>query len=340
MTQIIENKNIIENIIKNIDIKLSTFGFATYCDFCFCNRIQGTFPNNFILDHDILNKIKYGDKIFLNWEQKNFYLFELLQSLKQRKLKVFFLILHEPYLTYNDYMSILPFSLHLLTTNNWLDNPRVHNLPIGIRDGEEVFPSHKGFSQKPLLEYMNFNNNNNNNNNNNCTNLNSNKNILCLLCFTTYNWCAQDRNVCYDILHNKSFVENLNIQNFDSLELDLKYKDKNPSCCGRVPLKYNYEKTLESYFVLCPTGLGEATHRFFETILLGSIPIVKKTNFAFDKLYKLFPCLVVDDWNHVTEEYLLSKKDECYSYLNEFNKKYVNYYNNIDLLFDLVIEYL
>ncbi len=163
-------------------------------------------------------------------------------------------------------------------------------------------------------------------------NNNNNKNILCLLCFTTYNWCAFDRNVCYDILHNKSFIENLNSQTFDKT-------NKNPNC-GRVPLEANYHATLQSYFVLCPTGLGQATHRFFETIMLGSIPIVKKTNTSFDKLYNVFPCLVVDDWYQVTEHFLLSKKQECYEYLDKFNEKYPNYYNDIDLLVDLTIQYL
>lgn len=275
-------------LISKIDIKLSTFGFATYCNFCFCNRIQGSFPNNFILNKSILNLIKYGDKLFLNWSQKDFYLFELLQYLKSKNLKVFFFILHEPFLSFNDYLQLLPFTIHILTTNNWLENPRVHNLPIGIRDGEEVFNAHNGFSQKSLLQFT-FEKETRNH-----------KHILCLLCFTTYNWCAFDRNICYEILHNKSFIENLNSQTFDKTNI-------NPNC-GRVPLEYNYQKTLQSHFVLCPTGLGQATHRFFETIMLGSIPIVKKTNTSFDKLYNLFPCLVIDDWYQVTEDFLRSKK--------------------------------
>ena len=317
-------------LIPKIDIKLSTFGFATYCDFCFCNRIQGVFPNNFILDKSILNEIKYGDKLFLNWSQKDNYLFELIETLNSKNLKVFFFILHEPTLSLNDYLQLLPFTIHILTTNNWLENPRVHNLPIGIRDGEEVLYAHSGFSQKTLLKFIN------NDINNDKFMFESidrnNKNILCLLCFTTYDWCAFDRNSCYEILHNKSFIENLNIQTFDKT-------NKNPNC-GRIPLEYNYYKTLLSHFVLSPTGLGQATHRFFETIMLGSIPIVKKTNTSFDKLYSLFPCLVIDDWYQVTEDLLLSKKKECYEHLDKFNQKYPNYYNNIDLLVDLTIQYL
>ena len=320
-----------KTLIPLIDIKLSTFGFATYCDFCFCNRIQKTFPNPFILDSNILKNIKYGDKCFLNWSQHQYYLPQLLQELKSRDLKVFFIILHEPFLRFEDYLKILPFSIHILTTNNWLDNQRVHNLPIGIRDGEEIFSAHNGFSQKLLLKHMRIFLNNNNNNEL-LKKERNNKNILCLLCFTLYNWCAEDRTFCYEVLNNKWFVENLNAQTFDSININ--------SNCGQVPLEVNYEKTKQSHFVLCPTGLGQATHRFFETILLGSIPIVKKTGNAFDKLYSIFPCLVVDDWYQVTEQFLFSKKDECYILLDNFYKKYPNFYNDIELLFDLTIQYL
>ena len=51
-------------------------------------------------------------------------------------------------------------------------------------------------------------------------------------------------------------------------------------------------------------GNGVATHRFFEAIYLDDI-IVKKTYTAFDSLYKAFPCLEVDEWEEVTQEYLI-----------------------------------
>lgn len=307
-----------------VDIKLSSFGFATFCDFYFCNRVQGTFPLPFQLDNTSLNKIKYADKLFLNFldNQKNYYLPQLLHYLKSKNLKVFFFILYEPSLDFNEYINLLPYALHILTTNNWIDSPIVHNLPMGIRDGEEVFSAHKGFSQKTLLQFMKFNTLQNR----------INKNILCLLCFTTYTWCAEDRNLCYNILNNKSFITNLNSQTFEESNAN--------SCCGKVPLEYNYQKTLESHFILSPTGLGQATHRFFEAIMLGSIPIVKKTNTPFDKLYNFFPCLIINDWYEITEPFLKSNINQCYQKLDEFNHKYPNYYNDIDLLFDITIQHL
>ena len=39
---------------------------------------------------------------------------------------------------------------------------------------------------------------------------------------------------------------------------------------------------------MSPRGNGEDCHRFYEAIYLDSIPIVKRTNTPFDKLYNAF----------------------------------------------------
>jgi hypothetical protein len=62
-------------------------------------------------------------------------------------------------------------------------------------------------------------------------------------------------------------------------------------------------------FVLCPTGNGPDSHRLWETLYLGSIPIVKRRdNYIFyeDKL----PIVFVDDYNEINKEFLYQKKIE------------------------------
>lgn len=53
-------------------------------------------------------------------------------------------------------------------------------------------------------------------------------------------------------------------------------------------------------FELCPEGNGLDTHRFYEALYLNTIPIVKKN--SLESLYRKFPCVIVNEWNEITEE--------------------------------------
>lgn len=56
-------------------------------------------------------------------------------------------------------------------------------------------------------------------------------------------------------------------------------------------------------FVLCPDGNGIDTHRLWECLYLGAIPIVKRgINVGF---YRDLPICTVDDWHEISEEFLL-----------------------------------
>ena len=55
-------------------------------------------------------------------------------------------------------------------------------------------------------------------------------------------------------------------------------------------------------FVVCPDGNGIDTHRLWETLYMGSIPIVKKgVNTSF---YSDLPICFVNKWEDITREYL------------------------------------
>ena len=53
-------------------------------------------------------------------------------------------------------------------------------------------------------------------------------------------------------------------------------------------------------FELCPEGNGLDTHRFYEALLLNTIPIVKRN--SLESMYIQFPCVIVDDWKEITKE--------------------------------------
>jgi len=61
-------------------------------------------------------------------------------------------------------------------------------------------------------------------------------------------------------------------------------------------------------FCFCPQGNGIDTHRFWECLYLGGIPVVKKE--INSNFYAQLPVLFVDNWEIITEEYLNSKYAE------------------------------
>lgn len=59
---------------------------------------------------------------------------------------------------------------------------------------------------------------------------------------------------------------------------------------------------------LSPRGNGFDCHRTWESLYLNTIPIV--WNSTLNPLYLDLPIIVINDWNEITEEYLLAKLKE------------------------------
>jgi len=67
-----------------------------------------------------------------------------------------------------------------------------------------------------------------------------------------------------------------------------------------------YTTLKKTKFVICPPGNGRDTHRVYETLFYGAVPVIK-TSFL-DPLYeKLGGCWIVKEWDEVTEESLNEK---------------------------------
>ena len=303
-----ENYNIIKNNANNrLKFKLSQIGYALNCDVIFSNRCPEIEVNL-----QYVNNLKHGDKIFiclLEWEL-TVNIQQVISIIKNNNIKVYFYLMYEPILPNNIIELCLPYALGIFVNNNVYEHPLVCCMPIGIRDCEKVVPNHKGFNHDYLFN----------------EGLKTvEKDILCLMC---YSYTHNERNRCSNLLQYQPFIKNLN----DGIY------EKQPSIhCGKVPVWINYEYTNKSYYTLSPRGGGEDCHRFYEAIYLNSTPIVKRTNTSFDKLYNIFPCLIVNDWNEVTEYLLLSKKKECINKLLEFKKKYPNAFTVINTLDELLL---
>jgi len=71
---------------------------------------------------------------------------------------------------------------------------------------------------------------------------------------------------------------------------------------GTIQKRLDYYTTLKkTKFVVCPPGRGTDTHRVYETLFFGGIPIIK-TSFLDPMYEKLGGCWIVQDWSDVTEE--------------------------------------
>jgi hypothetical protein len=99
-----------------------------------------------------------------------------------------------------------------------------------------------------------------------------------------------------------------------------KLKDKN--CMVWLPKQTREEfwETLNDYaFVVCPFGNGLDTHRTWEVLALGRIPIIEKS--PLNKVYEGLPVIEVEDWNKIDKLWLKQKHVEiCFNlHSREYN---------------------
>lgn len=88
-----------------------------------------------------------------------------------------------------------------------------------------------------------------------------------------------------------------------------------------------YMKKLSTYkFIVSPPGKGIDSHRTWEAILAGCIPIVLSS--PLNTLYSTLPVLIVDDFSIVTEDYLNNLYSKMYSAKYDFNLMFSQYWKD------------
>lgn len=103
-------------------------------------------------------------------------------------------------------------------------------------------------------------------------------------------------------------------------------KDHNEIVFSRFKDHKRFIHDLSKYqFNLCPEGNGIDTHRLWESLMLGVVPIVKKNNFIKNLSDHKIPMLVLDEWTDLLK---LTKQD-----LNEIYSSKKNEIENNDYLF-------
>lgn len=92
----------------------------------------------------------------------------------------------------------------------------------------------------------------------------------------------------------------------------------------QVPFEEYLQDLASSCFVLCPRGVALDTFRTWETLYMGSIPIVKSS--SLDPVFEGLPVLIVQSWDEVNEAFLLEKWEEMRSQNYSFEKLQPNYW--------------
>lgn len=82
-----------------------------------------------------------------------------------------------------------------------------------------------------------------------------------------------------------------------------------------------FDKISRSKFCICPPGNGIDTYRMWEIIMIGSIPIVLKSNMVEHFKYDL-PILDIECYSKLTEKYLEQKYEEMLQ--KKYEKKLID----------------
>ena len=81
-----------------------------------------------------------------------------------------------------------------------------------------------------------------------------------------------------------------------------------------------------SRFVVCPRGNGYDTHRLWETLYLGSIPIVR--NHATYSQFNELPIVQIHSWSDLSEDYLEMEYERIMSTEWNFEKLSMDYWSS------------
>ena len=89
--------------------------------------------------------------------------------------------------------------------------------------------------------------------------------------------------------------------------LDIMQKDQRALTDITKTRQEYYERLSSSKYVVCPEGQGHDTHRVYESIYFGAIPILLKPS-VLAHLYKDIPILWVESWDSIQLDWETHKK--------------------------------
>lgn len=170
----------------------------------------------------------------------------------------------------------------LFAQNLEIEHPKVFPLPIGLDYhniwekprknslGYRITPLlHERFILKTLASSVNLDNR---------------KNLL--YCNWHFKIDRGDRRACYEgINHELCFFEQSPVNRLQ-----------------------NYSNQSKFRYVLSPSGLGSDCYRTWEAIILGCIPVIRRSNMS--NYFKHLPVIIVNEWHEITFEFLEARFNE------------------------------
>ena len=95
-------------------------------------------------------------------------------------------------------------------------------------------------------------------------------------------------------------------------------------CNERKPFAQYMKELSQFRFVVSPHGIGIDCHRTWEAMLVGTIPIVRRSSIV--ELFDDLPVLIIDSWDELTRELLEEKFEEITSKSYNLKKLYADYW--------------
>lgn len=142
--------------------------------------------------------------------------------------------------------------------------------------------------------------------------------------------------IMVDVAQTPRHIRNVVYMNFDMRTYPIerqyvwdKFVDK-PWVTVGTPIstmegrKMFLEEIRNHSFVLCPRGNGIDTHRLWETLYMGSIPIVRRD--ISHSNWTDLPIVFVDSWDEITEDFLRKEESRIQSTTWNLNKLHVQYW--------------
>lgn len=218
-------------------------------------------------------EIKKGDRIFMKIEDIPSFL-----SIAKTLPVPLELVIHnsDQLFTQELYDVLKKYALRIYAVNSI--TPYAISLPLGFRDHQ--YTSHhilKSVINEPSVE----------------------RSIFCLINFLI-STNPSIRQPVFDKFKNKSFctVQDYTLYNYQ--------QSLNHSDSETMQRRTDFYRTLKrTKFAICPQGCGIDTHRVYECVALGVIPIVLSS--PLNELYSKFPIWIVNSWDEVTDTSL----DSC-----------------------------
>jgi hypothetical protein len=127
--------------------------------------------------------------------------------------------------------------------------------------------------------------------------------------FNAYNWLAE-----------RAFIHN----DYDDMPWVTSHVNK------KLPYKEYCENVKAHKFTFCPRGNGPDTHRLWESIYLGSIPIVLDYP-EMEPFFEKLPVLKVKDWLTITDEFLEMEYERIHQTEYDFSMMRMGFWENMIL---------